>query len=68
MFGSELLDVAIGTTFVFLLLSLICSAVNELLETRLKNRAGDLEKGIIGLLGSQQGLILACTPIKGHVQ
>ena len=58
MFGSELLDVAIGTAFVFLLLSLICSAVNELLETRLKNRAGDLEKGIIGLLGSQQDLDL----------
>ncbi len=44
MFGSELLDVVIGMVFVFLLLSLICSAVNELLETRLKNRAGDLEK------------------------
>jgi len=51
MFGSELLDVVIGMVFVFLLLSLICSAVNELLETRLKNRAGDLEKGITGLLG-----------------
>ena len=42
MFGSALLDVAIGMVFVFLLLSLICSAFNELLETRLKNRAGDL--------------------------
>ncbi len=57
MFGSELLDVAIGMVFVFLLLSLICSAVAELLETRLKNRAGDLEKGIIGLLGSNTGLV-----------
>ena len=41
MFGSALLDVAIGMVFVFLLLSLICSAFNELLETRLKNRAGE---------------------------
>ena len=57
MFGSELLDVAIGMVFVFLLLSLICSAVNELLETRLKNRAGDLEKGIIGLLGNNTDLV-----------
>ena len=57
MFGSELLDVVIGMVFVFLLLSLICSAVNELLETRLKNRAGDLEKGITGLLGNNTGLV-----------
>jgi len=57
MFGSALLDVAIGMVFVFLLLSLICSAFNELLETRLKNRAGDLEKGIKGLLGANTGLV-----------
>ena len=57
MFGSERLDVAIGMAFVFLLLSLICSALNELLETRLKNRAGDLEKGTIGLLGKDTGFV-----------
>ena len=57
MLGSEMLDVAIGMAFTFLLLSLICSAFNELLETRLKNRAGDLEKGITGLLGSDTGLV-----------
>src|SRR5258707_1962650 len=57
MFGSALLDVAIGMVFVFLLLSLICSAFNELLETRLKNRASDLEKGIKGLLGPNTGLV-----------
>ncbi len=57
MFGSALLDVAIGMVFVFLLLSLICSAFNELLETRLKNRASDLEKGIKGLLGANTGLV-----------
>jgi hypothetical protein len=57
MFGSELLDVVIGMVFIFLLLSLICSALNELLETRLKNRARDLEKGITGLLGNNTGLV-----------
>jgi hypothetical protein len=57
MFGSEMLDVAIGMAFTFLLLSLICSAFNELLETKLKNRAGDLERGITGLLGSNTGLV-----------
>jgi len=57
MFGSELLDVVIGMVFVFLLLSLICSALNELLETGLRNRAGDLAKGIKELLGKDTGLV-----------
>ena len=57
MFGSELLDVAIGMVFVFLLLSLICSALNELLETALRNRAGDLATGIKELLGKDTGLV-----------
>jgi hypothetical protein len=57
MFGSQLLDVAIGMIFVYLLLSLICSAVNELLETYLKKRSIDLENGIVGLLGKDTGLV-----------
>jgi len=54
MFGSTILDVAIGMIFVYLLLSLICSAANELIEARLKNRAKDLELGIRNLLGDQK--------------
>lgn len=50
MFGSAILDVAIGIVFVFLLLSLICSAANELVETVLKKRARNLEKGIKELI------------------
>src|SRR5437660_813648 len=50
MFGSEVLDVAVGVLFMFLMLSLVCSALNELLEGVLKNRARDLERGIRGLL------------------
>ena len=38
MFGSEMLDVAIGMIFIYLLVSLICSAANELIERQLKNR------------------------------
>ena len=53
MFGSPILDVAIGMIFVYLLLSLICSAANELLEAKLKNRAKDLEAGIRNLLGDK---------------
>ena len=42
MFNSQILDVAIGIIFVYLLLSLICSAANEIIEIALKKRAIDL--------------------------
>jgi hypothetical protein len=51
MFGSNILDVAIGLVFLFLLLSLLCSAANELLEGIIKKRAKDLEQGISELIG-----------------
>src|ERR1044071_9311031 len=50
VFGSTLLEVAIGVVFVYLLLSLLCSAFSELIESFLKFRARDLEKGIGKLL------------------
>jgi len=50
-----LLDIAIGLTFVFLLLSLICSSLNEGLESLLRNRANDLERAIRKLLGDEPG-------------
>lgn len=50
-----LLDIAIGLIFVYLLLSLICSSLNEGLESLLHNRANDLEAGIRNLLGDQKG-------------
>ena len=55
MFGSEILDIAIGMIFTYLLLSLICSAINELIERNLKNRATDLEKGLRELLDDKDG-------------
>jgi len=55
MFGSEMLDVAIGMIFIYLLVSLICSAANELIERQLKNRATDLERGIRELLDDKDG-------------
>jgi hypothetical protein len=51
MFNSNILDVAVGLVFVFLTLSLICSAANEGIESFLKKRAKNLEKGIRELLG-----------------
>src|SRR5256885_15608196 len=51
----DMLDVTIGLIFIFLLLSLICSALNELFEAKLKKRASDLEKGIRTLLNDANG-------------
>ena len=50
MFNSTILDVAIGLVFIYLLLSLLCSAANEIVELMLKKRAIDLERGIRELL------------------
>ena len=55
---SFIIDVAIGLIFVYLLLSLMCSAANELIELWLKKRAIDLERGIREMLtpGSKSGV------------
>ena len=52
MFSSGVLDVAIGLSFVYLLLSLICTVVNEWLAGVLRLRARTLKKGISHLLES----------------
>jgi hypothetical protein len=54
LFGSTMLEVAIGLVFVYLLLSLLCSAFNELINAALKLRAKDLEKGIRRLLSTPE--------------
>ena len=50
MFGSEILEVAIGLIFVFLHVSVMCSAIREGIESWLKTRAAYLERGIRELL------------------
>ena len=50
MFGSTILDVAIGIIFIYLLVSLVISAINELIAALLKSRAKNLSKGIQVLL------------------
>ncbi len=62
MFGSVVLDVAIGMAFVYLLLSLIASVVQELLSAFMQLRAANLEKGLRSLfsgdsLGSEMDLV-----------
>jgi hypothetical protein len=55
MFGSSIIEVAIGLVFVYLLMSLVCSAINEIIESFLKNRATDLERGIRELFNQSGG-------------
>jgi hypothetical protein len=59
MFGSRILDVAIGLALVYLLLSLVASAIREAFEGFVRSRAVELERGIRGLLGDMSGEGLA---------
>jgi hypothetical protein len=49
MFGSFILDVAIGMVFIYLTLSLISSGVNEILASIVQSRAANLERGLRSL-------------------
>jgi hypothetical protein len=53
MFNSGILDVVIGLAFVFSLLSLVSTALNELIESWLKMRSVGLERGIREMLMEQ---------------
>jgi hypothetical protein len=53
VFGSEVLDVAIGLILIFLLLSLVCSSIREAFETVLRHRSSDLERGIREMFGDK---------------
>jgi hypothetical protein len=50
LFGSSILEVAIGLVFIYFILSLICSHINEIIAGLFKWRARDLEQGIQNLL------------------
>jgi len=55
MFGSEVLDVALGLIFIYLVLSLICSAACEAIEAVLKSRSLYLKRGLQELLNDPSG-------------
>ncbi len=59
MFGSNMIEVAIGLTFFYILLALISSTLNEWITMLLKLRAGNLEQGIRNLLDDPTGKSLA---------
>ena len=61
MFNSTILDVAIGVIMVFLLVSILCTAIREGVEAWLKTRAAYLGYGIRELLQDKNGMGLAKT-------
>src|SRR5689334_8761953 len=61
MFGSTILEVAIGLSLMFLMLSLVASAIREGIEGVIKARAVNLERGIRTLLDDPEGAGLTRT-------
>jgi hypothetical protein len=59
MFGSNALEVATGIVFIFLLLSLICSVINEGIAAALEQRGKNLLEGIKNLLNDPEFTSLA---------
>jgi hypothetical protein len=53
LFNSTVLDVAVGLIFIYLLLGLFCTTVNEWIAGILKARSKNLLQGIQGLLDQQ---------------
>jgi hypothetical protein len=52
--GMAALDVLIGLFFLYAVLSIVCSAINELVATAFNLRAGTLERGIRNLLDDKE--------------
>lgn len=65
MFGSKMIEVAVGLTFFYVLLALICSTINEWIVMLTKLRAKNLEKGIKALLEDSTSQDLA-QAVYGH--
>jgi hypothetical protein len=59
MFGSAILDVAIGMIFIYLLMALVVTSLSELIASWLKWRAKNLSAGLQKLLNSGPGQGLA---------
>lgn len=59
MFGSATLEIALGMIFIFLLLSVVCSTINEWIASILNLRGKTLQSGIRRLLDDLEGEKLA---------
>jgi hypothetical protein len=70
--GLPALDVAIGLAFIYFVLSLVCSAVNEAIATVMRLRAAELKRGIRAIVGdamlerlyANPRIVTLCQPIR----
>ncbi len=68
MFGSQILDTAIGIVFIFVLVSTLVTIGNELIASVLNSRAAWLRVGVERLLGSDLAAALYAHPMVGGAQ
>jgi len=61
-----MLDVLIGLVFVYLLLALVCTSLNEMLAGWFDSREKHLRTGICNLLGEHEGSDRQRTPVAFH--
>jgi hypothetical protein len=66
MFGIPMLDVLIGLVFVYLLLALVCTSINEMIAGWRDSREKHLRIGICNLLGEHDGPDRRRTPVPFH--
>lgn len=66
MFGIPMLDVLIGLVFVYLLLALVCTSINEMIAGWRDSREKHLRTGICNLLGEHDGPDRRRTPVPFH--
>jgi len=55
MFNSSILDISIGMVLLYVLISLLCSAITEMISQFFRMRAVNLEEGLMNLLKSGEG-------------
>ena len=66
MLNFPALDVALGLLFLFFILSLVCSGINEAIASLLRWRAQDLERGLWELLHDPKHGVQALETLKQH--
>ena len=66
MLNFPALDVAIGLIFVFFILSVVCSGINEAIASAARWRAQDLERGLWELLEDPSRGSEALEKLKAH--
>jgi len=68
MFGSKILETAIGLVFIYLMFSLICSAIQEFFAQLLNTRAKKMKEFLISILGEENVKEIYAHPLLKTIQ